>query len=307
MNFEPFDFASSSQCEADLTTYSIENFSNTPRAPFAVIPLNLTNDDLRDLNDLYVDNTCPCDPFDHGPDTPDFGRCEGQFSSNEFKPKSYFQDPTYRDDVERHFKGYESLKPKPELMNRLVDLIVRLTNNVAEIIPGTLINPGFITYAADSKIVKDSDFQGLSSRLVDLIVILANKVAEIIPNTLINHGFIAYAADSELVKAPDFQDPSGIWHRDGDRDERVECYGKRYIFLATLKGDHTLYCTGSYDSDLKKCVPDTSIFSAPHASGTLHKIGKLYGAFHSAPPMNGQRFVFATEIRYPECIIHRVS
>jgi hypothetical protein len=260
MNFETFDFTSPNQCETDPTiTYSIENFSNNLGVPFAVIPLNLTKDDLRDLNDLYVDNTCPCDPDNNndGPDTPDFGRCEGQFS-NGFKPKSYYQDTTYRDDVERHFKGYKSLKSEPALMSRLVDLIVRLTNKVAEIIPGTLISPGFITYAADSGMVKDLD-----------------------------HRY-----------------PSDVWHRDGGRsiDNQVECHGKRLIFLATLKGDHTLYCTSSFDSDLKQCIPDTSIFSASPNTGTIHKIGKLYGAFHSGPPMNGQRFVFASSIRYPDCI-----
>jgi hypothetical protein len=258
MSFETFDFVRPDQCEIDPTvTYSIENFYNNPGAYFAVLPLNLTKSELQDLQSLQVDNTCPCDPNspDYGPDVPYLGRCAGAFSPDGYQPKSYYQDPTYRNYVERHFNGYQSLKSEPELMNSLVDLIVKLTNTVADIIPGTLITTGFFTSTADSNVVKDSSF--------------------------------IYPADT--------------WHQDGGRDGRVECHVKRFTFLATLKGDPTLYCTGSYDSDKDQCVPSTSIFSAPLGYGTVHKFGNLYGAFHSGPPMNGQRFVFASSIRYPEC------
>jgi hypothetical protein len=243
MSFETFDFVRPDQCEIDPTVaYPIENFSNSLGVPFAVIPLDLTKSDLQDLNNLLIENTCP-----YNPDEPDPNRCSTDLSPVYPQPKSYYQNSTYRDNVEQYFKEYESLKPEPELMSRLVDLIVKTTNKVAEIMPDALMTVSLTTYAVESGMAGD------------------------------------YYS----------------WHRDGDKDDG--CDGT-YMFLATLKGNPTLYCTGSYDSDKDQCVPSTSIFSAPLGYGTVHKFGNLYGAYHSAPPINLQRFLLIAFITHPECI-----
>lgn len=221
----------------------MENFSNNLGVPFAVIPLDLTKGDLQDLNNFLVENTCP-----YNPDEPNPNRCSTDLSPNYPQPKSYYQNSTYRDNVEQYFKGYESLKPEPELRSRLVDLIVNVTNKVAKIMPDVLMTVSLTAYAIENRIAGN------------------------------------YYS----------------WHRDGDED--YDCNERIYMVLATLKGDPTLYCTGSYDSDKWQCVPSTSTFSAPLGYGTIHKFGELYGAYHSAPPTNLQRLLLTAFITHPECI-----
>jgi hypothetical protein len=105
------------------------------------------------------------------------------------------------------------------------------------------------------------------------------------------------------------------WHTDDFcRDDISDNLGPSFIFIATLKGEHTLHYTGTYDYEPNICLPlhNNNIpktlfvdhkmpYSTPLGFASIHISRHSNGAMHSAPNMTKPRLLLKLVMQSDKC------
>jgi hypothetical protein len=147
----------------------------------------------------------------------------------------------------------------------------------------------------------------LINQIGDLTTNIITKIGESLSGLEHYHGTFSMEAFMPM-------DSQTGWHTDtfcsNYNNEKI---GPSFFFLATLKGDHTLYYTGTYDYEPNICLPvhndkipqkllvDHKAYSTPLGFAPIHIAHEPNGAMHSWPNITKPRLLIRVALHSDNC------
>jgi hypothetical protein len=167
------------------------------------------------------------------------------------------------------------------------------------------------TYTFLSQIAPEASPE-LINKIENLILNIVNKTAESLSAGL------EYYSGSFTIETFMPSDEQVGWHTDNSCDHsNNDRFGPAFMFLATLKGDHTVYYTGDYNYGIDKCFPvhneniPTELlvsYKQPYATtlghAPIHIAHEVNGALHSWPNITYPRLLLRVSLSSNNCKEH---